>query len=570
MATDGPARAPVESSELAPEVSLRSSHPYTCNSCQVAFRNSELQRTHMHSDWHRYNLKRRVASLPPISSEVFAEKVVNAQASSTAAAAKASFERACHVCQRTYYSENAFQNHIGSQKHKLRLAGQRAGAGVPEISETGSLMSSTFSLGEPIRAGEAVPESEREADIEFSEVVDAMKNSTVNEAEPISRRPTRPHHSAEEDRPPHPLSPATVPSTDPSATDEAAKEALVSCLFCNYRSPSLPLNVSHMGKFHGLFIPERQYLVDLPGLIQFLHQKIFYAHQCLHCGKTTPTTNGAQTHMRDKGHCMIAFESEVQMIEVGEFYDFRSTYSDEDDVDGDGKDEPMGPYDDSKPRTGRKGFFHKNGTMEAVAGDGSNVGDRGDDGDGWETDSSASSLDSADLTAVPLGHRHLYERLVTHPHHSHHDPRPHHLKDGWHSHAHHTHPHAVYHSDYELHLPSGRSVGHRSLARYYRQNLRDHPSNSEREAASGRAAIEDGHADTNNNDNNNALQHGRRSGGIPRDQMGLAGVSDASWQRVREVRHRERRNENRERARYQWGVDKRGNSQKHFRDPLLQ
>ena len=506
-----------------------------------------------------------MASLPPISSEVFAEKVVNAQASSTAAAAKASFERACHVCQRTYYSENAFQNHIGSQKHKLRLAGQRAGAGVPEISDTGSLMSSTFSLGEPIRAGEAVPESEREADIEFSEVVDAMKNSTVNEAEPISRRPTRPHHSAEEDRPPHPLSPATVPSTDPSATDEAAKEALVSCLFCNYRSPSLPLNVSHMGKFHGLFIPERQYLVDLPGLIRFLHQKIFDAHQCLHCGKTTPTTNGAQTHMRDKGHCMIAFESEVQMIEVGEFYDFRSTYSDEDDVDGDGKDEPMGPYDDSKPRKGRKGFFHKNGTMEAVAGDGSNVGDRGDDGDGWETDSSASSLDSADLTAVPLGHRHLYERLVTHPHHSHHDPRPHHLKDGWHSHAHHTHPHAVYHSDYELHLPSGRSVGHRSLARYYRQNLRDHPSNSEREAASGRAAIEDGHADTNNNDNNNALQHGRRSGGIPRDQMGLAGVSDASWQRVREVRHRERRNENRERARYQWGVDKRGNSQKHFR-----
>ena len=27
------------------------SHPYTCNTCQVAFRNSDLQRGHMRNDW---------------------------------------------------------------------------------------------------------------------------------------------------------------------------------------------------------------------------------------------------------------------------------------------------------------------------------------------------------------------------------------------------------------------------------------------------------------------------------------------------------------------------------------
>lgn len=27
------------------------SHPYTCNSCQVAYRNLDLQKTHMKSDW---------------------------------------------------------------------------------------------------------------------------------------------------------------------------------------------------------------------------------------------------------------------------------------------------------------------------------------------------------------------------------------------------------------------------------------------------------------------------------------------------------------------------------------
>lgn len=28
-----------------------STHPYTCNSCQVAYRNIDLQKTHMKSDW---------------------------------------------------------------------------------------------------------------------------------------------------------------------------------------------------------------------------------------------------------------------------------------------------------------------------------------------------------------------------------------------------------------------------------------------------------------------------------------------------------------------------------------
>jgi pre-60S factor REI1 len=49
----------------------------------------------------RYNLKRRVASLPPISSEVFTEKVLQARAETTAQADKAGFERACETCQKT-------------------------------------------------------------------------------------------------------------------------------------------------------------------------------------------------------------------------------------------------------------------------------------------------------------------------------------------------------------------------------------------------------------------------------------------------------------------------------------
>jgi pre-60S factor REI1 len=36
------------------------------------------------------------------------------------------------------------------------------------------------------------------------------------------------------------------------------------------------------------------------------------------------------------------------------------------------------------------------------------------------------------------------------------------------------------------------------------------------------------------------------------------------------VEKRARKQEQRDQARYQWGNDKRGNAQKHYRDPLLQ
>ena len=52
---------------------------FTCLSCQVAFRNPTDQRTHMKGDLHRYNLKRKVAGLGPVTAQVFAEKLKVAQ-----------------------------------------------------------------------------------------------------------------------------------------------------------------------------------------------------------------------------------------------------------------------------------------------------------------------------------------------------------------------------------------------------------------------------------------------------------------------------------------------------------
>lgn len=480
------------SSATEQNVGAPASHPYTCNTCQVAFRNSDLQKGHMRGDWHRYNLKRRVASLPPISSEVFSDKVLQARASTTADADRVGFERGCDVCQKTYYSENSFRNHLSSQKHKAKQAAAAQTQGTESVhgDEASSIVSSTFSLGDPqpTTKSQASIEVDSDAEEEFSQVVEGIKLTSLNERPSPVKRPSNPHLSAAgQNKTAHPLSPPaeqdSSSATPTPSKSSAAATSNKSCLFCNYNSPTVPLNIAHMERFHGLFIPEKQYLVDVDGLIAYLQNRIREDCECIFCGKVKNDVFAVQTHMRDTSHCKIPYTTIQEQLEIGDFYDFRSTYSD----DG-SDDEDMEDADDKQNGGAKLGGKRATKT----------TGEDGDvimgEEDGWETDSSASSLDSADLTAVPADqHYHQYERLGKHPHHSSTDPRAHHQRDGWHSHGH-KHNRAVFYDEYELHLPSGKSVGHRANNRYFRQNLRNYPSVAERERVA-QLAIENGDED---------------------------------------------------------------------------
>lgn len=488
---------------------LGASHPYTCNTCQVAYRNSELQKGHMKSDWHRYNLKRRVASLPPIPSKVFTEKVLQARAATTADADKAYFERTCEACNKTYYSDNAYRNHVLSQKHKQKLSAAAAAAAPQRDDEITSLVSSTFSLGEPTAV--ARDQVDSDAEDEFNQVIESLQKATVTQQRPSPvKRPSN-HQPVGPDAGTNDANDGESATTGPEPT-----WTLNSCLFCNYDSPSVPLNVRHMERFHGMFIPEKPYLADLEGLMTHLQRKVGQDHECLSCGKVKSTVFAAQTHMRDKGHCNIPYTSEEQQLRIGDFYDFRSTYSDGEE-DGSGS-----------------------GSAEREPG-GAKLVPMEDEG-GWETDSSASSLDSADLAVVPAeGHIHQFERLSKHPHHSHKDPRHHHHADGWHSRAH-KHAHAVFYDDYELHLPSGKSVGHRSLNRYYQQNLYNHPVLEERKA---RLAIEAAGSEASGSEasGSESMQLAACDGGrqvLPRGALGMAGVLEDKKRQALKAQRRDR------------------------------
>ncbi|CAO2655589.1 Nn.00g043920.m01.CDS01 [Neocucurbitaria sp. VM-36] len=566
-------------SQAPTQANIQSTHPFTCNTCQVAFRSGDLQRAHMQTDWHRYNLKRRVASLPPLSSEIFTEKVLANKASAAATAAKASFEKSCSACQKTYFSENAYNNHLNSQKHKTNVVKAGGSAHLDDAaSVSGSMTSSAFSLGESMAESDITVNGDAEK--EFSEVVDSMKKTTLDQSAPVTRRPSRPHHSAAEVRPEHPLSPT---ATNESAVDDDKSsvatstkpptDPLLDCLFCNYKSPSFSLNVTHMGRFHGMFIPEKEFLVEPEGLVKYLHDKIHINNECLKCHKILHTASGIQTHMRDRGHCMIAFETDDELVEVGEFYDFRSSYPDAAEFE-----EMEDESDDSSSTTGGGVKLGARRETVTTTADDAAMSSNNEEDEGWETDSTVSSVPTDEITAVPIDRSHRHKSLNKSRHHTHADPRPHRAADGFHSHAHST-PHAVYYDDYELHLPSGRTAGHRSLNKYYRQNLRNYPGvaermeNAQRRLTNGSAEDEDEDGDVDmDGEDGQQPQDGRGRQLITRANggMGMIGVSDAKKAEIRAVEKREQRRAERTKNRYQAGNEKRGNFQKHFRDHLLQ
>lgn len=313
---------------------------------------------------------------------------------------------------------------------------------------------------------------------DVSKVTDQLQRTKVDnsatdkeEAEPPSTAGAE--QETPEDSAEHADSPDPVPA--PAETDYP----LTHCLFCNVESESLPSNADHMYKQHGMFVPERSYLVNPTGLVKYLYAKITENFECLYCHKLKSSAEAIQTHMRDKSHCMIAYSSEEEMVEIGQFYDFRSTYSDDEDDDDE--------------------------ATEVVEG-----GD-GDD-EGWETDASSDEDESAGN---------------------------------------------VYANEGDLHLPSGRVAGHRSLAKYFRQNLRHYAVTPE-ERVSRQKLLKDSAAEKEEKKSGALVS--RANGGL-----GLVNASDFQKKEARKTERRDQKRAQRMQNQYQWHVNKMANNQKHYR-----
>ncbi|KAI6221425.1 C2H2-type domain-containing protein [Aphelenchoides fujianensis] len=244
---------------------------FTCVTCRLVFANGDLQRKHYASEWHRYNAKRQVAELPPITEQQFEGKVKSFHEAEASVQKDREPEKSyCKECKKVFQSKNAYDNHLNSKKHKQNNLEEMRGFRHP--------------------TGES----------------DDSEWETV--------------HSDDSDGDEYDQNAAIPPS---------------SCLFCPTSSNTVEDNVVHMSNAHGFFIPDLQYCTDIPGLLGYLGEKVGCGNYCIHCkNKRFRDTPSCQLHMRDKAHCTFSMEGD-RVVEYLDFYDYGELLKEENEADDD-------------------------------------------------------------------------------------------------------------------------------------------------------------------------------------------------------------------------------------------
>ena len=256
------------------------SSSFTCASCRVIFTSVEEQRLHYQSEWHRYNLRRKVADRPPVTEQAYHLKVQSAAVNQTAtleAQQEASKSRECLACKKTFASAAAYENHLNSKKHMENVAKYAANEKLVRIIEP----TAAVPVQKTLEAEIALPENATEADIDAA--------------------------------------------IEKHMADSKSRLELSDCLYCPNRFESMQECINHMHLNHSFYIPDIDYLKDLPGLMRHLADKVSVWHVCLSCGSESrqpfPSLEAVRRHMLDKGHNKIRYDEEGS-AELADFFDF--------------------------------------------------------------------------------------------------------------------------------------------------------------------------------------------------------------------------------------------------------
>ncbi|WFC99959.1 pre-60S factor rei1 [Malassezia yamatoensis] len=454
-------------------------HVFTCVTCSVAFISPSEQRDHFRTDLHRYNMKRRVANLAPVSASVFNEKVQERRAALEVASKEPENTGKCITCSKTFSSENAYRDHMQSKKHKEKASrvSQKPAGGPTQassnVSDVGAAEKSTDGIHSMASMQQALHDADQQ---EENQAVDSGEEALLERA--IEKKLARARR------------------IDPGSE----------CMFCSQPQSSLETSLNHMKKSHGFFVPERNYLVDQDGFLQYLADKVAVGNVCLWCngrGRGFYDVRAVQKHMLDKSHCKLAYDTQQDQLEYADFYDFRPSYPD---------------YQRKQQEAAEWEDVSDDESGENLDEDNEHVQWQQDDDHDNDSDSSDESLPE---NGIRYGD-----------------------------------------SELELVLPSGARLGHRSLQRYYRQSLWQTPAAQAQPAtaANGRA-LAHRLAGSDRIVRGDHVVSDRGGNQLVARNRGEAKEAQRHIKEFRDVQRREQ---------FKTKVGFRNNNQKHFRDPLLQ
>lgn len=230
-----------------------------CVACQHSYI-VEDQKSHYQSQWHRYNVKRKVAKMPPVSLEVF-EQAMKDLEEAEENKQKRNITFSCKICRKKFKSEETLFNHLETKKHKQKVAKEEK------------------KLGRELQKYEYIYENNFDEISETTSQTSVRTESTI----PLQRIPE--YH----------------------------------CLCCPKQLNSTSECLDHMTS-HGFFIPFIEKVVSVEKLLEFIGELIGEAGQCPYCFKSFHSLEGVWHHMKAKGHHQLNLSDED--CPYDDFYDF--------------------------------------------------------------------------------------------------------------------------------------------------------------------------------------------------------------------------------------------------------
>ena len=289
-----------------------------CNSCQFAIRTQDDRQTHYKSEWHRYNVKRRCAGLPPLSLPHFTQQLSTLQqrrdAAAQAVGGGVKVRVKCDVCGKVFASKASYDAHLLSKKH-IKMTEQQTSGDEAAVDEADG----------------------NEWDVVAEHTEDELKDNTATQPPEEKQAPPSTSIDSSLAADTAQLSLSAPSSISPLADDEKGASSeydgyvlqagespipLLSCLFCSQTFSSLSDSTSHMHRQHGFFIPFPKQLASLDGLLTYLGEKVGIGHCCVYCSARYGSTSAVRQHMAEKSHCKLRLDTEEDEEEYSDYYDF--------------------------------------------------------------------------------------------------------------------------------------------------------------------------------------------------------------------------------------------------------
>lgn len=237
---------------------------YTCIKCRVYFEDQESQKQHYKSAWHCFNLNRVSRNLPPVTLASFEEKVEKFN-------------------EKRKEEEETIKTKVKKKRGKKKMK---------EVKEVVNLT---------VLANEYEKEAKRVRQEKEATLMAKVEEKRLEEE-------------------------ARKQMTEDEIIEERLKTSAPIpphvCFFDNRDNGTVEANVAYMEGKYSFYIPEKEHLIDMEGLMEYLGQKIGLGYTCLWCDRVFKSAMAAQHHMSSKGHTMIRFYDYEE--EFMDFYDWHT------------------------------------------------------------------------------------------------------------------------------------------------------------------------------------------------------------------------------------------------------